>query len=519
MGVAPIGQFIANKGRQNKPSNSQIWIKILSGGGISIGLSGGVLCYNDLGIKEAGERIDGLTEYTAEEVRNHDNISNRVWVTYHEGVYDVTDFIPLHPGAEKLLLAAGGSIEPFWDILAVHKENQTVHDRLESYRIGNLKGGNVGQSESDPYISEPTRDRRLVTKNQTPFVGETPLDILCGDFITPTELFFVRNHLPVPEINLSEYSLGISGVGVDTKQFSIEDIKKLPVHTLTATLQGAANRRDELCEVLPLPFIKFGGGCTGTAVWTGVKLRDVLKVAGFDEMSNSRGAQHVVFEGLDMGPGGSHYSASIPIQKAVDQYGDVILAYEMNGEPLTPDHGFPLRALVPGVVGARSVKWLGRVEVSAQECGSHWQQLDYKGQNPSVMWGHQQFDKAEAIQGMPVTSMICNTSLVDSKTRRVSVSGYAWSGSGRRILRVDLTGDGGKTWTEATGLVQRDDTQPQHWGWTLWEGSVLVETKVEGEAEVWSKAVDSDYNVQPESTRHIWNLRGLLNNAYSKAKL
>ena len=135
-----------------------------------------------------------------------------MWVTYGEGVYDVTDFLPLHPGADKLLLAAGGSIEPFWDILAVHKENQAIHDRLESYRIGNIKKEISEGDGNDPFLSEPVRGSELLIRNHKPFVGETPVDVLCGDFITPTDLFFVRNHLPVPDINPDQYSLEVSGI-------------------------------------------------------------------------------------------------------------------------------------------------------------------------------------------------------------------------------------------------------------------------------------------------------------------
>ena len=124
---------------------------------------------------------------------------------------------------------------------------------------------------------------------------------------------------------------------------------------------------------------------------------------------------------------------------------------------------------------------------------------------------------------MPVTSLICNAKLADQGEesddgkKSVNVSGLAWSGSGRRIIRVDLTSDGGKTWTQAEKLLQEEGKQFCHWGWTLWEASVPVQS--EGEIEIWSKAVDSDHNVQPESTRNIWNLRGLLNNAYSKIRL
>lgn len=107
-------------------------------------------------------------------------------------------------------------------------------------------------------------------------------------------------------------------------------------------------------------------------------------------------------------------------------------------------------------------------------------------------------------QDMPVTSSIasCKT---DPETGDLLLSGYAWSGGGRKVLRVDLTPDGGETWTQAHTLVQDKARHPRHWGWTLWE--------------VWSKAVDSNYNVQPESFENIWNLRGVLSNAYCRYRV
>ena len=100
----------------------------------------------------------------------------------------------------------------------------------------------------------------------------------------------------------------------------------------------------------------------------------------------------------------------------------------------------------------------------------------------------------------------------------MAVSGYAWSGGGRSIVRVDLTADGGETWTQAESLEQDTARHPRHWGWTVWKGKVQVPEGVET-AEVWSKAVDSSYNVQPESFSNIWNLRGVLSNAYCRLKL
>lgn len=120
---------------------------------------------------------------------------------------------------------------------------------------------------------------------------------------------------------------------------------------------------------------------------------------------------------------------------------------------------------------------------------------------------------------MPVTSAICNPvpgkSLKEGQT--VEVKGYAWSGGGNRIIRVDLTTDGGKTWFEADLVEQDKVSEPRHYGWTLWKAKVTV-PKGQKELQIWSKAVDSSYNVQPESFENIWNLRGLLSNAYFRAK-
>lgn len=151
----------------------------------------------------------------------------------------------------------------------------------------------------------------------------------------------------------------------------------------------------------------------------GALLSEVLKEAGFS-MEECQQARHVIFEGLDVEPDNSLFGGSITIEKATDPRGDVLLAYEMNGEPLprcnfnwflkstllVRDHGFPVRAVVPGVVGARNVKWLSRVEVSEEESESHHQRADYKGFNPSVDWGSVNWDGAESIQDMPVRSIL-----------------------------------------------------------------------------------------------------------------
>jgi len=418
----------------------------------------------------------------------------------------------------------GGSVEPFWVMYGFHLKQKVIHTMLEEYRIGNLNLEDVEsqkdsmKDETDPYRNDPKRHPALIINNPRPFNSETPLSILTDSFLTPNELFYVRNHLPVPEVNLIEYELEVNFGDSYEKTYSLDAIKAFPKHTITATIQCAGNRRAEMKKVKTLKGLEWKGGAIGNATWSGARLHDVLKAAGVTDKTQG----HVHFEGMDIEPDGSLYAASIPIEKAFDPRGDVLLAYEMNGQPLPRDHGFPIRALVPGVAGVRNVKWVCRIFVTEEESTSLHQTRDYKGFSPSVDWGNVagEWDNAASIQEMPVTSSICNPpsgSEVKAEDGMVKVSGYAWSGGGRKILRVDVTGDGGDTWSAARIVEQDSAKHPRHWGWTLWEGSVPAPADG-GPIEIWSKAVDSSYNVQPENFSNIWNLRGVLSNAYCKVK-
>lgn len=207
----------------------------------------------------------------------------------------------------------------------------------------------------------------------------------------------------------------------------------------------------------------------------------------------------------------------------MDPRGDVILAYEMNDKPLNRDHGYPIRMIVPGVVGARSVKWLGRIVVADKESDSHWQQKDYKGFSPSTDWDTVDFSKSPAMQNMPVTSAICSPQSGDKvpvMNGMVTVKGYAWSGGGNKIVRVDVTSDGGETWHVAELEKEEGDTinspTGRDWAWSLWTINIPVVADSVTDVEIWSKAVDSNYNVQPESFKNTWNLRGVLSHAYSR---
>ncbi|KAI7843652.1 hypothetical protein COHA_002555, partial [Chlorella ohadii] len=426
--------------------------------------------------KEGGSSKDRLID--KEEVAKHRTKETGIWVTYKDGVYDVTKFVEQHPGGTaRIMLAAGGAIDPFWAMYQQHNTDQAscristllcellaldpfwamyqqhntdqVRGILEEHRIGRLKGGQTAQV-TDPYANEPARHPALIVRSQKPMNSETPKELLAGSLLTPNDLFYVRNHLPVPHIKPEEYRLKIEGEGLRSMELTLHDLQtKFRRHSITATLQCTGNRRNDFNErARPVKGLEWDGGSISTAVWTGVRLRDVLKAAGLED--DDANVNHIQFEGYDVDMEKTCYGASIEVEKAMDPHGDVLLAFEMNGAPLPADHGFPVRVVVPGVAGCRSVKWLAKIVASDEESHSFWQRRDYKAFSPSTDWDNVDWDAAPSIQNMPVTSHICEPArgaVVDDD--EVTVKGYAWSGGGQGIIRVDVSADGGKTWHDA----------------------------------------------------------------------
>lgn len=477
-----------------------------------------------------GELVDGLPEYSKDEIAKHKNVNARIWVYYKHGVYDITEFVEAHPGGNKILLAAGSSIEPFWALYAVHKSNQ-VFKMLETYRIGNLlKADREADANAPPvegpYAHDPVRNPMLIIRSAQPFNGETPSELLTATFLTPNTLFYVRNHLPVPDIDAKDYTVDVEIQGTNKHvRLTLAELKeKFTPVTITAALQCTGNRRNELMRIKDVKGLDWGVGAIGNATWTGVRLRDVLEYAGLqeNEVANFR---HVQFEGRDCDMV-QCYGASIPLSKAIDPQGDVILAFEMNGEALPRDHGYPLRVVASGFTGARSVKWLAKIVASKDESPSHWQQLDYKSFSPNVDWDNVDWKSAPAILDTPVQSAICEPkdgTTLPKDQKEIDVAGFAYAGGGRAIIRVDVSADGGKTWHTAD-LTQDYDQEQQYnrmWSWTLWKASipVPVETKGQDSIQLICKAIDSSYNDQPDTVAPTWNLRGVLTHSWHRVTM
>jgi sulfite oxidase len=197
----------------------------------------------------------------------------------------------------------------------------------------------------------------------------------------------------------------------------------------------------------------------------------------------------------------------------------------MNDAPLPRDHGFPLRFIVPGYAAVRSVKWLTKIELSDKEAEGPWQRgLNYKTLPPSVTDANQV--NIEEMPSMMEASLFSGITGLEQETYSkhirpgdrvfMKVRGWAWAGGGRKIVRVDITGDDHKTWVAATLKEGHEQRFGRSWAWTFWECTVPAVVQEDGSVEVACKAIDHAFNVQPESCGHVWNVRGLGNNSWFK---
>ncbi|MBE3044153.1 molybdopterin-dependent oxidoreductase, partial [Candidatus Bathyarchaeota archaeon] len=482
---------------------------------------------------ETDTRDPSLPRFRLSEVKKHDATSPNPWVTFEDKIYDITDWVPAHPGGDVILRAAGGSIDAYWDIFVIHKQPY-VREILDTYLIGfvhssDLVDGRIPHENiEDPFLDDPKRDPALIVLTAKPCNAETPGETLADHFLTPTEKFYVRNHMWVPKVEGSgaDHAVTIELPDGETKTYTLRELReKFTAYRVTATLQCSGNRRKHMtAEGLTTNGLQWNVGGISTATWEGVRLSDVLADASFPVRAAQAGepteAQHVWFSGLEA------YGASIPLATALDPRADVLLAYGMNGQPLPKDHGFPLRALVPGTVAARSVKWLSKITLSEEESPAQWQRRDYKSFGPNEA-GREDWEGAAAIQEMPVTSSITSVDVRGGKD--TTVRGYAYSGGGRKIIRVDVSLDDGRTWDQAELI---DDCAPKEgetesrckgrksWAWQRWryEGLLPKGEEKEGKrcSKVVVKATDEAYNAQPEWNAGIYNLRGNLATAWHR---
>lgn len=317
-----------------------------------------------------------------------------------------------------------------------------------------------------------------------------PLEALRYD-LTPLGLHYLLIHYDIPAIDPVAWRLTVGGL-VDTPlEVSLDQLRRRDPATVTVTMECAGNGRARLRpRALSQPWLH---EAVGTAEWTGAPLVDVLTEAGLDD-----GAVEVVFTGADRGLEGGveqHYQRSLTVEEAMRE--EVLLAYELNGHPLPPQHGAPVRLVVPGWYGMASVKWLTTIKAVDRPFNGYQQARAYRFRTDPD-------DEGTPVRRMAVRSLMVPPGIPDFLSRRrlvragpCELEGRAWSGTGP-VTRVEVSTDGGTTWHEAELGTPMGRYAWTGWRWT-WEAEL-------GEHELCCRATDADGQSQP--LEHRWNLGG-----------
>jgi sulfite oxidase len=347
----------------------------------------------------------------------------------------------------------------------------------------------------------------LIVHEDDPYNAETTPAALAEAPLTATDAFYVRGHGAVPNLDPDAWRLRVHGLVERELELSLRTLREaFREREITATLQCAGNRRSGLMAIRDIPGeAPWGPGATGTATWSGVALADVLALAG-----PSAGAAYVGFEGADVCPEAKpvqRFGGSIGLEKA--QRAEVLLAFAMNGEPLPPVHGAPLRVIVPGYIGARSVKWVERIEVRAAPWRGYFQDVAYRLLPADGTPGPG--------KGLPLGLIALNAEILfpsDGATVAagpLEVRGYAFAGGERYVARVDISPDGGASWRQADLL---DDLGP--WAWRQWSATLEL---APGAHQIVARAWDSSAATQPEDEAALWNPKGYVNNARPRVRV
>lgn len=348
-------------------------------------------------------------------------------------------------------------------------------------------------------------ERNLILRCPDPLNAETPPDKLIASFLTPQADFYIRSHGPTPKL-AADHRVTLDGLIDRPRSYTVAELQAaFPTRTVAATMQCAGNRRAHLQGVDKTSGDPWDVGAVGNAEWTGVALLDVLAAAGIQDGASfvgTTGADEVDVDG-ETAP----FGASISIAKALEP--DVLIAWSMNGEPLAPEHGAPLRLVVPGYAGVRSAKWLTRIEVRDRPSDAPIQAKDYKLFPSSVTKEEADWDQGLTIEEMPLNAAICSPvdgAHVDAGS--CGIAGYAVA-FGRAVSRVEVSVNGGTDWMQAD--LTADPDAP--WSWTQWRVTVDLSP---GLHVLVVRAVDGAGQMQPERPEAIWNFAGYLSTAWHR---
>lgn len=387
------------------------------------------------------------------------------------------------------------------------------------------------------------RDGRLVRlTGRHPFNVEPPISILNEfKFITPSSLHYVRNHGACPNLKWEEHKIAVGGPLVPNPiDFSMDEIAAMPSRELPVTLVCAGNRRKEQNMIRQTIGFNWGPSGVSTNVWKGVLLRDILLKAGVRE--TDMGGKHVEFVGVEdlpnkVGPGPFKdepwgklvkYGTSIPLGRAMNPAFDVLIAYEANGAPLQPDHGYPVRLIIPGYIGGRMIKWLAQINVIEHETRNHYHYHDNRILPPHITaeeslkggwWYKPEYIFNELNINSAISKPDHNETLSIAKNlgKEYALEGYSYTGGGRAVTRVEISTDGGTHW-ELAEINRKEipNDYGMYWCWIWWTFNIKVSDLI-GCKEICCRAWDEANNVQPMNP--TWNLMGMGNNHAFRVKV
>nr|HET6905020.1 sulfite oxidase [Ktedonobacteraceae bacterium] len=329
-----------------------------------------------------------------------------------------------------------------------------------------------------------------------------PLEGLHYD-VTPTGLHYTLVHYDIPIVDETTWRLAVDGQVQRHLSLTLQEVQQHPQQTLRVTLQCAGDGRARLHpRPISQPWLT---GAVGTAEWTGTPLRLLLEEAGVGD-----DVTEILFTGLDRGIEGGveqHYQRSVPLRVA--QQDDLLLAWAMNGTPLEPQHGSPLRVIVPGWYGMAHVKWLSAITALKVPFDGYQQAVAYR-------YSQERAEPGEPVTVMQVNSLLIPPGIPDFLTRMrvvqrgaVELRGRAWSGRSP-ITRVEVSCDGGSTWAPAE--VEEPHNTYSWQGWHYRWDALTPETY-----ELCCRAQDGAGTLQP--LHQHWTARGMGNNAVQRVRV
>lgn len=408
------------------------------------------------------------------------------------------------------------------------KNNDGKQKSPQTHNRSTISIDEQDQFSPDNWLPRSEHLIRLTGKH--PLNAEAELSTLFeGGLITPNELHYVRNHGAVPRLLWELHDLDVENgklvLSMDQLKNDFEAIN-IPV-----SLACDGNRRKELNMIKKSKGFNWGSGATGCVYWKGPLLRDVLLAAGVEEgrPNGEDSGRWVNFQGAD-DPSEGKYETCIPLDYAMDPTNDVILPYMMNDQPLPPDHGYPVRLLIPGYVGGRCVKWLKKIWVTEQENTSHYHIWDNRvlpsfitekdGEFADTMFNHPD----TACNEQNLNSVVVKPAqgekvyLTDArKGKTYRIEGYAYDGGGHEVQRVEVSLDEGKTWLYC---VRRFPDYPvrhgnKFWTWLHWYVDVGMVHLLQAKS-ISVRAWNVFKNTQPETP--VWNTMGMMNNCWYTVK-